>query len=126
MGTVTGMLKYILYPTAKWCRVRIGTPFYFFLIVGIGGVFGPTGFIHAQRPNILFVFIDDMGYGDLGCYGNSEVNTPNIDRLANEGIRFTQFYVNSPICSPSRTAVVTGQYPSRWGITSYIDSRARN
>jgi arylsulfatase A-like enzyme len=79
-----------------------------------------------QKPNILFVFIDDMGYADLNCYGNAEVKTPQIDKLANEGIRFTQFYVNAPICSPSRVAVTTGQYPSRWGITSFIDSRAHN
>lgn len=79
-----------------------------------------------KKTNMLFVFIDDMGYADLGCYGRQDVNTPNIDRLANEGILFTQFYVNSPICSPSRTAVTTGQYPARWGITSYIDSREAN
>ena len=79
-----------------------------------------------QKTNILFVFIDDMGYADLGCYGNKKVSTPNIDRLAEEGILFTQFYVNAPICSPSRTAVTTGQFPSRWGITSYISSRKAN
>ncbi len=77
-------------------------------------------------PNILFIFIDDMGYGDLGCYGNTLVKTPHIDRMAAEGIRFHQFYVNAPICSPSRVAVSTGQFPSRWGITSYISSRADN
>lgn len=79
-----------------------------------------------EKPNILFVFIDDMGYADLGCYGRSDVKTPNIDQLASEGILFTQFYVNAPICSPSRTAVTTGQYPCRWGITSYIDNRKAN
>lgn len=78
------------------------------------------------KPNILFIFIDDMGYADLGCYGNDEVNTPAIDRLAKEGIRFTQYYSSAPICSPSRVAVFTGQYPPRWGITSYIDNRAKN
>src|SRR5215211_2082384 len=76
------------------------------------------------QPNILFVLADDMGYGDLACYGGQGVQTTNIDRLAAEGIRFTQFYVNSPICSPSRTAFMTGQYPARWNITSYIDDRA--
>lgn len=79
-----------------------------------------------DKTNILFVFIDDMGYADLGCYGNTEVQTPNIDQLANEGILFTQFYVNAPICSPSRTAVTTGHFPSRWGITSYISGRQHN
>jgi arylsulfatase A-like enzyme len=78
------------------------------------------------RPNIIFIFIDDMGYTDLSCYGNKEITTPNIDRLATEGIRFTQAYVNSPICSPSRVAVTTGMYPSRWRISSYISSRQDN
>ncbi|MCF8381737.1 MAG: sulfatase-like hydrolase/transferase [Bacteroidales bacterium] len=81
---------------------------------------------NTQKPNILFIFIDDMGYGDLGCYGNNDVHSPHIDQLAAEGIRFNQFYVNSPICSPSRVAVTTGQFPSRWGITSYISSRDDN
>lgn len=95
-----------------------------FLVLAGCGDLTKTGQI--QKPNIIFIFIDDMGYGDLGCYGNREVKTPNIDRLAKEGIRFTQFYVNAPICSPSRVAVTTGQYPSRWGITSYINDRQDN
>src|SRR6056297_1141178 len=86
----------------------------------------PLGSKNTRQPNILFIFIDDMGYGDLGCYGNANVRTPNIDQLASEGIRFRQFYVNSPICSPSRVAVTTGQYPSGWGITTFISSRAHN
>ncbi len=80
----------------------------------------------AQKPNIIFVLADDMGYADLQSYGGQGVKTPNINRLAAEGIRFTQFYVNSPICSPSRTAFTTGQYPARWKITSYIDDRGAN
>ena len=82
--------------------------------------------VTEKQPNIIFIFIDDMGYADLGCYGRKDVHTPNIDRLAKEGILFTQFYVNSPICSPSRTAVTTGNFPSRWGITSYINNRKAN
>lgn len=80
----------------------------------------------ADRPNFVFVFIDDMGYGDLSCYGNPDVATPNIDRLAAEGIRFEQFYVASPICSPSRVGITTGQYPARHLIHSYLNSRERN
>ena len=80
----------------------------------------------AERPNIVFVFIDDMGYGDLSCYGNRDVRTPNIDRLAEEGIRFEQFYVASPICSPSRVGITTGQFPARHSIHSYLNSRKRN
>ena len=83
-----------------------------------------TGVI--QRPNVILVFIDDMGWGDLTCFGNNEVETQNIDRLAKEGIRFEQFYVNSPICSPSRVAISTGQYPQRWKITSYLNNRQNN
>ncbi|MDA0806903.1 MAG: sulfatase-like hydrolase/transferase [Planctomycetota bacterium] len=78
------------------------------------------------RPNIVVVFIDDMGWGDLSCFGNKAVETKNIDRLAAEGIRFEQFYVNSPICSPSRVAISTGQYPQRWRITSYLSNRQHN
>jgi uncharacterized sulfatase len=80
----------------------------------------------ADRPNIVMVLIDDMGWGDFSCFGNQEAKTPNVDRMAAEGIRFTQFYVNSPICSPSRCALTTGQYPQRWKITSYLNNRADN
>nr|WP_265596385.1 sulfatase-like hydrolase/transferase [Verrucomicrobium sp. BvORR106] len=72
------------------------------------------------------VLIDDMGWGDFSCFGNEDAKTPAIDRLAAEGIRFTQFYVNSPICSPSRCALTTGQYPQRWGITSFLENRESN
>lgn len=78
------------------------------------------------RPNFLVVLVDDAGYGDFSCYGNTRTKTANIDRLAQEGLRFTQFYVSSPICSPSRCALITGQFPARWKITSYIDNRALN
>ncbi len=80
----------------------------------------------ARRPNIVFIFIDDLGYGDLGVTGNRDVPTPNIDSLARDGILFTQFYVASPICSPSRVGVTTGQYPARWRIHSFLNSRKRN
>jgi uncharacterized sulfatase len=86
--------------------------------------------LHAETgkvpPNILLVFIDDMGWADLSCFGNTEARTPHIDRLAAEGIAFEQFYVNAPICSPSRVAISTGQYPQRWGITSYLARRSLN
>ena len=80
----------------------------------------------ADRPNIVFVFIDDMGYGDLSCYGNTGIRTENIDRLADEGVRFEQFYVASPICSPSRVGITTGQFPARHMIHSFLSSRKRN
>src|SRR5687768_13881857 len=86
------------------------------------GTAAPT----APRTNVIFVLVDDLGFGELGCYGNQSAKTPNLDRLAAEGIRFNQFFVNSPICSPSRVAFTTGQHPSRWNVTSYIDNRAAN
>lgn len=79
-----------------------------------------------KRPNFLVVLVDDLGYEDFSCYGNTRTKTANIDRLAREGLRFTQFYVSAPICSPSRCALMTGQYPARWKINSYIDHRALN
>jgi arylsulfatase A-like enzyme len=78
------------------------------------------------RPNIVFVLTDDFGWGDLGSYGGSLVPTPNLDRMAREGIRFTHFYVASPICSPSRTGCTTGMFPSRWRITSFLQTRQGN
>jgi arylsulfatase A-like enzyme len=80
----------------------------------------------STPPNIVLVFIDDMGWGDLSCFGGKDVVTENIDRLAREGLRFEQFYVNAPICSPSRVALSTGQYPHRWRITSFLETRAHN
>ncbi|MCG6155812.1 sulfatase-like hydrolase/transferase [Rubinisphaera margarita] len=80
----------------------------------------------AAPPNMILVFIDDMGWGDFSCFGNTDIETENIDALAAEGIRFEQFYVNSPICSPSRCAISTGQYPQRWRINSYLAHRKLN
>jgi len=85
-----------------------------------------SAFGGLRRPNIVIILADDMGYGDLSCYGNQAIKTVNIDRLAEEGVRLTQFYVNSPICSPSRVAVTTGMYPARWRINSFLDSRQSN
>jgi arylsulfatase A-like enzyme len=62
------------------------------------------------RPNVIFILADDLGYGDLGCYGQQKIETPNIDRLAKEGLRFTQFYAGSTVCAPSRSAFMTGQH----------------
>ena len=80
----------------------------------------------SEKPNIILVLIDDMGWADFSCFGNTEARTPNIDQLAAEGIAFEKFYVNSPICSPSRVAFSTGQHPARWRITSYLDNREIN
>ncbi len=81
---------------------------------------------NEQKPNVILIFIDDMGWSDFSCFGNTDAQTPNIDELASEGLCFEQFYVNSPICSPSRVAISTGTYPQRWNITSYLAHRAQN
>ena len=78
------------------------------------------------KPNIIIILTDDLGPGDLGCYGGKIANTPNIDGMAKAGIRFTQFYVASPICSPSRCGLLTGGFPARHKITSYMQTRAGN
>ncbi|MEZ6086904.1 MAG: sulfatase-like hydrolase/transferase [Pirellulaceae bacterium] len=90
-------------------------------------VFGEPQMVPGKdKPNVITVFIDDMGWSDLSCYGGTRTTTENIDRLASEGLRFTNFYVNSPICSPSRVALSTGQYPHRHRITSYLADRQHN
>ena len=70
---------------------------------------------NARRPNIVLIMADDLGYGDVGCYGSSDINTSAIDNLAAEGVRFTTFYANAPECTPTRTALLTGRYQHRVG-----------
>jgi arylsulfatase len=78
------------------------------------------------QPKIVLVLADDMGPGDLGCYGGTVCPTPNIDRMAEQGTRYTQYYSASPICSPSRAGLLTGMFPARWRITSFLQTRAGN
>ncbi len=98
----------------------------FLALLLLGGAVTSADAAPDAKPNILFILTDDMGWGDLSCYGKKELKTPNIDRLASEGLRFTQFYVASPICSPSRTAYLTGTFPARWNINDYLHDRAGN
>ena len=74
-----------------------------------------SGLACAAPPNIVLIYVDDLGYGDLGCYGSQVNDTPHIDRLAKEGMRFTDYYSASPVCTPSRAALLTGCYPGRVG-----------
>lgn len=80
----------------------------------------------GRPPNIVFLFADDLGWGDLGCYGHRRLKTPSLDRLADEGILFTQFYVSGSVCSPSRAAIMTGQCPARLGIHGHFAAPENN
>lgn len=71
----------------------------------------------AEKPNVIIIYTDDLGYGDLGCYGSKAIRTPHIDRLAKTGMRFTDYYACSGVCSPSRAGLLTGRYPFRSGMT---------
>ncbi len=85
------------------------------------GMLGRTSILGAEsakrKPNIVVIFTDDQGYGDLGCYGHPTIRTPHIDRMAAEGLRFTDFYAAAPVCTPSRAALLTGRYAVRSGMT---------
>lgn len=80
--------------------------------------------ISAERTNVVFFLVDDLGYSDLGCYGSSFYETPNIDALAKSGAKFTDAYAACPVCSPTRASIMTGQWPQRVGITDYIGAPA--
>src|SRR5215831_20577914 len=78
----------------------------------------------SQRPNVILILTDDMGYGDLECYGGFPYHTPNINRLANQGMRFTNFNVSQAVCSASRSSFLTGCYPNRIGISGALSPSA--
>lgn len=82
------------------------------------------GFSHAAArsaaPNIIFILTDDLGWTELGCFGNRFNHTPNLDRLALDGVRFSSAYAAAPVCSPTRASIMTGLYPVRVGITDYL------
>ena len=91
----------------------------FALLVFLLAAFSFTA-LADDRPNIIIIYTDDLGYGDLGCYGHPIIQTPNIDQLASEGLRLTQHYAPSALCSPSRAALLTGRTPYRTGVESWI------
>ena len=79
-----------------------------------------------QKPNVIIVFADDLGWAELGCYGNTFNETPALDSLARCGVRFTDAYASAPISSPSRAGLISGRYPLRDGITDYIKPSPRD
>ena len=74
----------------------------------------------GKKPNVLFILTDDQGIWSMGCYGNSEIQTPNLDKLAKQGVRFDNFFCTSPVCSPARASLLTGKIPSQHGILDYL------
>lgn len=96
---------------------------FFLIIVGVhSNIFSQT----KNRPNVVFIFADDLGWGDLSAYGHPRLKTPCLDKLASEGRLFTQFYVNNPVCSPSRASVMTGRFPSELGIHGHLSTPELN
>ena len=90
------------------------------LVIGQLSVFYSCKNTHQIKPNIIFILVDDLGWTDLGCYGSKFYETPNIDKLASDGILFTNAYAASPVCSPTRASIMTGKHPSRLNITDWI------
>jgi arylsulfatase A-like enzyme len=85
-----------------------------FALLAMSGIAQPRG-LQTTKPNVVIILADDLGYGDIGAYGSKIVPTPHLDRLAREGVRFTNGYVTASICSPSRAALMTGRYQARFG-----------
>lgn len=97
-------------------RVRILTTLSLSLLCIVSNSGWLPGSPQEQRPNIIILFADDLGYGDLGAFGHPTIRTPNLDRMASEGMKWTQFYVGASVCSPSRAALLTGRLPIRSGM----------
>ena len=106
--TVTGV-------TSVWRRsAHLWTALWWIQLLVLLGLLAPVAI--AGQPNFVVIFADDLGYGDLGVYGSKTIRTPNLDRMAAEGMRFTDFYATAPFCSPSRASLLTGRYPVRAGV----------
>ena len=95
-------------------------PTIFFKVCILSVFLFPAVTHHASKPNFVIIFTDDQGYGDLSCFGSKTIKTPNIDRIAKEGRKFTSFMVASPVCTPSRAALLTGCYPKRVGMHQHV------
>lgn len=91
-----------------------------FLRTAAGAISAGFSFAARRRQNFVVIYADDLGYGDLGCYGHPTIRTPNLDRMAAEGAKFTQWYSAAPVCTPSRAALLTGRYAVRSGLTRVL------
>ncbi|MCL5742568.1 MAG: sulfatase [Acidobacteria bacterium] len=89
-------------------------------LCGLGALAAAPARAAHRKPNFIVLFADDLGYGDLGCYGSQTIRTPNLDRMAGQGVRFTNFYAGAPFCSPSRASMLTGRYPVRAGVPNVL------
>ena len=96
------------------------------LALAVLASFLPNSHLLAQQPNILLVMADDLGYGDLSSYGATDLQSPHIDQLLQQGMRFTNFYANCPVCSPTRASTMTGRYPDLVGVPGVIRTRAQD
>jgi arylsulfatase A-like enzyme len=90
-------------------------------MLSIDGCKTPAGHSNRQKPNIIFILADDLGYGDLGCYGQKRIKTPNLDKMAEEGMRFTQHYAGSTVCAPSRCSLMTGKHTGHCTVRGNVD-----
>jgi len=99
-------------------------------VIGLGwltqGMAGTPGAPSTLKPNVVIVLADDLGYGDLGSYGATDIRTPNLDRLARAGVRFTDAYANAPVCTPTRAALISGRYQQRAGIEFVLTDEAED
>jgi arylsulfatase A-like enzyme len=109
----------------KHLVVLMGRSSLIFVAAALGAAAAAELQADEVQPNVVLILADDLGPGDLSCYGG-KTPTPQIDRMAAEGVRFSRYYAASPICSPSRCGIITGQFPARWKITSFLQTRAGN
>ena len=89
-------------------------------------MFSPMLLGAAEKPNILLILVDDLGYGDLSSYGAEDLQTPHVDAIVRDGMRFDEFYANCPVCSPTRAALLTGRYQELVGVPGVIRTHAEN
>src|SRR5947207_2891803 len=101
------------------CIVRLT----FAITLIVSAVVPVSGAVAAQSPNIIFILADDLGWRDLGCYGSTFYETPALDRLAGQGLRFTDAYAACNVCSPTRASILTGKYPARLHLTDWLPGR---